>query len=261
MDETLYLLRFDDICPTMNWGTWEPVEARLVALGLHPILAVVPDNRDPRLVAGPPRADFWERVRGWQARGWTIALHGYQHLYVTSDPGLVGLRARSEFAGLPRRDQEDKLRKGLAIFREQGVRAEAWVAPGHSFDRVTVGLLADLGVPVISDGFSRLPFSEDGRVTWVPQQVFDFCPRPAGVWTVCSHPNPWTAADLERFLGSLKAYAPMLTDLPSILARFGGRRSTLGDRLTGWFQRTWSHGLRPGLGHALRGLRSGEERP
>ena len=77
------LLRFDDICPTMNWGTWDAGRGPDGPLGLRPILAVVPDNRDPKLVAGPPRADFWERVRGWQARGWTIALHGYQHLYVT----------------------------------------------------------------------------------------------------------------------------------------------------------------------------------
>jgi peptidoglycan/xylan/chitin deacetylase (PgdA/CDA1 family) len=256
MRDSLYLLRFDDICPTMNWANWDPVEAQLAGLGLRPILAVVPDNRDPRRVAGPPRADFWPRVRQWQAQGWAIALHGYQHLYVNRNPGIIGLNPQSEFAGLPRREQEDKLRKGLAIFRDQGVRAEAWVAPAHSFDRTTVDLLVELGIEVISDGLWHRPFSEPGRVTWVPQQVWEFCPRPAGVWTVCCHPNPWSPDQLERFQRTLAAYAPRVTDLGSILDCYGGRRPSLGDRLTGWYESAWTHGLRPRLARGVREVRS-----
>src|SRR5262252_3697380 len=86
---TKYLLRFDDICPTMNWQVWSEIEAALLDQDLKPILAVVPDNQDPVLKVDPPVEDFWERVRTWQARGWTIALHGYQHRYVTHSPGIV----------------------------------------------------------------------------------------------------------------------------------------------------------------------------
>ena len=50
-------------------------------------------------MVAPPADDFWARVRGWQARGWAIGLHGYQHRYVTHDGGLVPLNQRSEFAG------------------------------------------------------------------------------------------------------------------------------------------------------------------
>ena len=256
MDDCLYLLRFDDLCPTMNWAVWNVVEEQLVARGLRPILAVVPDNRDPRLVAGPAMADFWERVRQWQARGWTIALHGYQHVYVNRNAGLIGLNPQSEFAGLARPEQERKLRAGLAIFRDQGVRAEAWVAPAHSFDRTTVALLVELGIPVISDGLGSLPYSEGGRLTWVPQQIWEFCPRPPGVWTVCCHLNPWSDTDLARFLETLRAYAPRITDLARVVERFGGRAPTFGDRCTVWFQSHWSHGLRPWLSRAVKaGLR------
>jgi len=254
MPDSLYLLRFDDICPTMNWPIWEAIEAPMMALNLRPILAVVPDNRDPRLVAGPPRADFWEQVRRWQAMGWTIALHGYQHVYVNRDPGIIGLNPQSEFAGLPRAVQEEKLKKGLAIFREQGVRAEAWVAPAHSFDRTTVQLLAELGVSTISDGLWHLPFSEDGRMTWVPQQLWDFRPRPAGVWTVCCHPNPWTREAAARFAADLAAYASRITDLATVLERYGQRKPTFADRCTGWYESGWVHGLRPRLGRTLRRL-------
>ena len=70
-----YLVRFDDLCPTMNWANWRVLEAMLLQAGISPILAVVPDNRDPKLVAGPPAPDFWDHVRAWQARGWAIGLH------------------------------------------------------------------------------------------------------------------------------------------------------------------------------------------
>lgn len=247
-----YLLRFDDICPTLAWPVWEPVEARMIELGLKPILALVPDNRDPKLVAGPARADFWERARGWQARGWTLALHGYQHRYVTVESGILGLNARSEFAGLPRAEQARKLQAGLAVFRDQGLRADAWVAPGHSFDRTTVELLAELGVPVISDGFWRWPVRL-GPHTWVPQQIWDFIPRPPGVWTVCCHPNGWSPAKLARFLADLDAYAPRIAGLEQVLERYRDRRPDLGDRLRGWFETHWRHGLRPRLARAVRG--------
>jgi predicted deacetylase len=256
MRECLYLIRFDDICPTMRWDTWDALEAHLDLLGLSPILAVVPDNRDPKLVAGPPRADFWERVRRWQAKGWTIAMHGYQHRYVTREAGIIGLNRRSEFAGLPRHEQERKLSAGLAIFRKQGVRVDAWVAPAHSFDRTTVDLLVGLGITVISDGFWHLPFTEDGRVTWVPQQIWHFIPRPAGVWTVCSHPNAWSAADLDHYMADLERYSDRIASLSQVLERYGSRTPSMGDRITGWFETYWRHGLRQRLARAVKaGLR------
>src|SRR5437867_12602992 len=95
-----YVLRFDDICPTMRWTIWERVETRLKSADIRPILAVIPENNDPKLVIEPGRPDFWDRVRTCQAWGWTIAVHGYQHVWTTSDRGMYGWNARSEFAGL-----------------------------------------------------------------------------------------------------------------------------------------------------------------
>ena len=250
-----YLLRFDDICPTMNWAMWEAIEARLASLGVRPILAVVPDNRDPKLAVDPPRADFWDQVRRWQGQGWCIALHGYQHHYVNREAGMLGLNPQSEFAGLPREEQEAKLRKGLALFAEQGVRADAWVAPSHSFDRTTVGILADLGLTVISDGLWPRPFTEPGGTTWVPQQLWDFQPRPAGVWTVCNHHNHWTPERLDRFTESLHAYAPFLTDVPTVLAEYAGRGLSLADRWRGFSEFVWTHRVLGPLWSARRRLR------
>src|SRR5712692_12017049 len=98
---TQYLIRIDDICPTMNWAVWRAVEDVLVRYNISPLLAVVPDNQDPHLQITPARVDFWDCVRRWQALGWTIGLHGYRHSYVTRESGLLGINSFSEFAGLP----------------------------------------------------------------------------------------------------------------------------------------------------------------
>src|SRR6267143_1112909 len=118
---TQYLLRFDDICPTMNWRVWAEIESVLVQRQLKPILAVVPDNHDPGLQVDSPAGDFWDRVRAWQKWGWTIALHGFQHRYVSRNAGLVATRKKSEFAGLPATEQREKLRCGMEIFKRERV--------------------------------------------------------------------------------------------------------------------------------------------
>jgi len=242
-----YLVRFDDICSSMNWGVWGAIESQLIRHSIRPILAVVPDNRDPKLIVDPPRADFWERVRCWQRAGYAIGLHGYQHRYVNNNAGLMRLNHQSEFAGVSRNEQEAKLRRGLAIFAEEGVRADAWVAPAHSFDRTTVALLADLGVSAISDGLWPWPFTDARGVTWVPQQLWDvFRPKPAGIWTVCCHLNNWTPRKIEDFGKSLEAYASKMTDMATVIHAFAGRRVTLTDQWTALREWTWNHYLVPG---------------
>ena len=178
---------------------------------------VVPDNRDPKLVVGAVRADFWDRVRAWQAAGWCIALHGYQHRYETRNAGLMGINAYSEFAGLPEDVQRDKLVRALAIFQEQGVRADAWVAPAHSFDRVTVRLLLELGLGTISDGFYFRPVHHLGA-TWIPQQLWHFRPMPGGLWTVCLHCNRYGEVELNRLQTWLTTYADRITTLDAVAA-------------------------------------------
>ncbi len=73
-------------------------------------MAVIPDNRDRELMVSAPGVDdFWNSVRSWQKRGWTVGLHGYQHRYLTAVAGRYGRMPRSEFAGLPYEIQELKL--------------------------------------------------------------------------------------------------------------------------------------------------------
>lgn len=201
-----YIVRFDDICPTMDWVVWEKIEAMLLKHNIKPILAVVPDNRDPKLTVDTPRNDFWERVRAWQAAGWTIAIHGYQHVYSTPHAGLMGINHYSEFAGLSYEEQYHKLEQGLAIFAEHNVRADAWIAPAHAFDTNTVRALLALKVDVISDGYYWRPVKRLGAL-WIPQQLWRFRQMPFGLWTVCLHHNRYTEAQLKNLEANFDEYA------------------------------------------------------
>ena len=214
---TQYLLRFDDICPTMNWRLWAEIETVLDQGRFKPLLAVVPDNRDPGLEVDSPAGDFWDRVRAWQDRGWTIALHGFQHRYVTRNAGMVAVRKKSEFAGLQADVQREKLRRGLEIFERERITPRVWIAPGNTFDAATVALLPDFEIRVISAGYFRYPYVCPRRMTWVPQQLYYFRPAPAGVWTVCYHHNQWSASQPGKFREDVDRYGANIVSLDTVL--------------------------------------------
>lgn len=236
-----YIVRFDDICPTMNWAVWDEVEAVLMEQGIRPVLAVVPDNRDPGLAVAPARSDFWDRVRRWQAAGWTIGLHGHQHVFATKDAGIVGLNAFSEFAGLPWKRQEETLRSALGIFEAQAVKVDTWIAPAHSFDETTLDVLGEAGVARISDGFFLFPGTDRRGILWVPQQLWKFAWRPIGVWTVCHHVNGWSARDVDRFRRDLGRFRRWIVDFDSVSSDFATRRLGRADEVMASLYRRYLH--------------------
>jgi predicted deacetylase len=221
-----YLIRIDDVCPTMNWSAWSRVEAAMTCRGIKPIVAIIPDNHDPKLVVGPAREDFWSRVRIWQEMGWTIGWHGYQHRYVTSSGGLMGIHRGSEFAGVPTETQRRNLSAALEIFRRNEVSPQIWIAPGHSFDTTTVKLLGELGMRVISDGFYwRAVHSND--CIWIPQQLWRFRTMPFGIWTVCLHINSWSEPECADFEAALDRHSAALVSVDAVLKEPVPGRSVL----------------------------------
>jgi hypothetical protein len=203
----------------MNWPIWRMVEKIILDTGVKPILAVVPDNQDETLKVGEDNKNFWYEVRLWQARGWTIGLHGYQHLWTTQDSGLLGVNPFSEFSGLSFVEQQRKLEQALDIFRRQHVTADIWVAPGHSFDETTLKVLNGLGILNVSDGYFLYSHVDSRGMTWIPQQLWRFRRMPLGIWTVCFHINGWTREDVDRFRWHLDDFREAVTDVPSVLAR------------------------------------------
>jgi predicted deacetylase len=221
-----FLVRFDDICPTLNWSVWTRIESILDRRNVKPMLAVVPDNHDPKLMVDPPNPDFWAKVRNWQARGWTIALHGYQHAYVTKDAGIVGLNAYSEFAGLPYLEQRRKIENALEILTRHNVAADAWIGPAHAFDDTTIRVLLEYGIQTISDGFYFRPVTKMGA-TWIPQQLWQFRRFPAGLWTVCYHSNNFSEDSIRKLDHDLAEYR--VISMPEAVAEYAARPETFVD--------------------------------
>jgi predicted deacetylase len=226
-----YLVRFDDICPTMNWTVWQEVERILVQQGIKPLLGVIPDNQDDHLKVNPPRNDFWPLVRTWRERGWAIGMHGYQHRCATQDAGILGINKYGEFAGLPREAQATKLRMAFEIFRREGIRPDAWIAPAHSFDRITLQLLKEMGLRRISDGFFLFPNLDYTEMLWIPQQFWRFRLMPFGVWSVCLHINNWGSRDILRFQQDAERYLEKIISFKDAISRYGNRRADWKDNL------------------------------
>lgn len=228
---TQYLVRFDDICPTMNWSIWERVEDILLRAGIKPILAIVPDNQDPKLRMGEPNKEFWDRVRAWQMRGWTIGLHGYQHLHATGNGGILKLNPWSEFSGLAFEEQKWKLQQARDILDREDVHPDLWIAPAHSFDANTLRALDEIGIGHLSDGFSLYPYRDASGMMWVPQQLWHFRRMSFGIWTICLHLNSWSLADVARFDSDVQEFGVVLTDWNSVVARYRDRRRSPMDHM------------------------------
>lgn len=198
-----YIVRLDDACPTMKAVNWNRMEALLNANNIVPVVAVIPNNRDKKLFYDTSDEKFWDKVNTWQQKGWAIALHGYEHLYTTKKPGLVPINKQSEFAGLSKEVQKDKIKKGLEIFKTKNIRPDIWIAPAHSFDKNTLSALREVSdIRIISDGIAYFPFRKYG-FCWMPQQLWGFKRMRKGIWTSCFHPNTMTDENfntLESFL-------------------------------------------------------------
>lgn len=160
------LLRFDDICPTMNWEQWENAVSILDSIEATALLGVIPDNHDRALLLNNPRSDFWEYIINLQKRGYTIAMHGYQHVFDIQSSGLSTPKKQSEFAGHSFEEQNRRIKEGKRIMNEHGIDTDIFFAPAHSYDDNTLKALSLNGFRYISDGKSLKPYKRNGIVCY-----------------------------------------------------------------------------------------------
>ncbi|MGA8043618.1 MAG: DUF2334 domain-containing protein [Terracidiphilus sp.] len=201
-----YLLRFDDLCPTMSRAGWERFEELLTEFGVRPILAVVPDNQDSGLKLDDPDPEFWQRMRAMKACGATIALHGYQHLCSSPGRSILSLHRYSEFAGVGEATQLAWIQQGISILQGHGLHPELFAAPRHGFDAATLRALRTAGMDTLSDGFGTRPFLCEG-MTWIPQQLWRPIAKDSGIWTICLHSNTASDADVQALRDFLQEHA------------------------------------------------------
>jgi len=212
-----YLLRFDDLCPTIALSRWERLLPLIDEFGIRPILAVVPENRDHDLARCEPDPGFWARMRTLEAAGATITLHGYRHLCRSKGKSLVPLHSHSEFAGVPQELQREWICAGLSILRVQGLNPRVWVAPRHGFDINTLEALRLEGIQLLSDGLARVPFVRGG-ITWIPQQLWSPVKKPKGLWTICLHTNAMRSSQVDRLREFLRQNAAQFTSVDRVEA-------------------------------------------
>jgi peptidoglycan/xylan/chitin deacetylase (PgdA/CDA1 family) len=198
--------------------------------GIRPILAVIPENADPKLRVSAPDPYFWSTMCQLETDGATIALHGYRHLCESMGRSLLPLHRNSEFAGVAEEDQLQWIRAGLTILRSYELHPKLFVAPRHGFDRSTLRVLQEEKIPVLSDGFARIP-SVRGGVTWIPQQLWGPVEKPSGLWTICIHSNTARSAEIEALREFLRHHVAQFTSVERVLAEFNPGTLGVGERI------------------------------
>jgi len=236
----LYLIRLDDACSEMDSARWQFVEEILDEFKIKPIVAVVPNNLDREIKHQPADPDFWSKVRRWQSKGWSIAMHGHTHvMHPTNERLLVPYYQRSEFAGLSLEQQKMKVRIAWSRFLSEGIEPRIWVAPAHSFNCLTLKALhEETSIGIVSDGIAWNTFYEHGFY-WIPQQMWSFVPRRSGLWTVCLHPNEMDERSRVRLHhdigGEFHSRVVAVADVPLIRRR----KSLAGRMYHFYFWRKW----------------------
>lgn len=195
-----YLIRLDDACPTMDGAKWQRMFDILDRYGVRPMVGIIPHNEDPKQEIDALDVEFWNKAKMWQQKGYAIALHGYNHCYISNE-GLRGLNPlweRSEFAGVPYDVQKQKIRDGLEILSSHGVKPKYFFAPSHTFDENTLKALKECtDIRIISDTIATKPYKR-GDFVFLPQ-LGGHCTEMKinGIWTFCLHPSTMMDANFE----------------------------------------------------------------
>lgn len=199
----MYLIRLDDASEHMDLGRWEKVEEILDTYNVRPIFGIIPDNKDPKLLKYNENSNFWELMHSWIDKGWTPAMHGYQHLYSTTEGGINPVNKKSEFAGLPLEQQKLMIEKGYNILIKNNILPDIFFAPSHTFDDNTLKAIKDkTSIKVISDTIAVHTYYQDGFY-FIPQQSGKCRRLPLKTVTICLHPNTMEEEDFQELRGFL----------------------------------------------------------
>jgi len=180
------------------------MEQMLDKYAIKPMVGVIPANADPKQCIDYPDLGFWIKVKKWKTKKWAIALHGYNHCYISVSRGINPLWPRSEFAGLSLDIQKEKIIKGLEVLATHDIHPQYFFAPSHTFDENTLIALKECSdIRIISDTIATKPYKK-GEFVFFPQ-LGGHCmniPLP-GIWTFCLHPSMMNEEEFlhtERFL-------------------------------------------------------------
>ena len=201
--DTKIILRFDDICPNMNWDSFLYIKEHLMQLGIRSLLGVIPDNQDKKLLTYEYKDKFFEIINTYKDYGDTIAQHGTFHKYTSNSSGILKINNNSEFAGHSFKYQYALLEKGKSILKKNNCWQPVFMAPSHSFDEITLDCLKKLGFKKISDGYGFFPYQKSG-IEFIPQISSVPFNLGFGVATLCIHSNSLNLNDTNKILDFIK---------------------------------------------------------
>ena len=194
MNKIFCSVRFDDICPTMDWEQFNKAITLMDKYGIKPLLGIIPDNSDPNQNISPANDEFWEKMVALQSRGYEIALHGCYHVFDSKKNGIVtpwGIGS-SEFAGNSYQNQYKKIERGKSILESHGLQTDLFFAPAHSYDKATLKALYNNGFRFISDGKSSKPYIQEG-IKCIPCTFFGVPKKEKrGINIAICHTNRWS---------------------------------------------------------------------
>lgn len=185
-----YLIRLDDACPYMDRVKWQRIENVLDKYGIKPLVGIIPANADLQTKIEPEDLQFWDKAHLWEKKGWSVALHGFDHVCMTDSGGLNPVHKRSEFAGLSYEEQCKKIRCGYNLLKDKGFDVKWFFAPSHTFDENTLKAITEYtSIKYISDMIATKPYLYKG-FTFMPCQMGVLREMPiSGYWCACYHPN------------------------------------------------------------------------
>lgn len=232
-----YLIRLDDASPYSNLKKWKRFEEIFEKYKVHPIIASIPDNKDKNIQYSSFNSKYWEWIKRMDKKGWSIALHGYQHLFHKIDrkKNILPYYGRSEFTGLSLQKQRDKIRKGFKIFIKNQINPTVWVAPGHCFDNNTLkALKLETDIKIISDGIAFNHFKKF-NFHFIPQQLWNYKKKPFGLWTICLHPDTMSLNEINVFEKNIEflSKTKKLTSIKNLELK--GNKPKIWDRLYSFY--------------------------
>lgn len=240
-------VRLDDITPDMDYEKFYKMKQILDTYQIKPLIGVVPFNEDKNLMQGSKHEDFPGFLQGLLREGWSIALHGYEHLYSTNKGGLFPLNNFSEFAGLSLEKQNAMIAKGKEQLANWSIETDIFMAPAHSFDRNTLKALKKNGFSYMTDGFGKRPYIRKGLV-FLPIAIkqSDCYKNTEGFTTLVYHTNTMEEKDFERCKKLIEANKEKLIPYKEYLEQLPRKRSLFG--------KLWEYGMAT-LKHILVSIR------
>ena len=213
----------------MDVEKWDRMEKLLDKYKVKPLVGVIPHCEDPMMDKYEFDAEFWKKVEIWKNKGWTIAMHGYNHVYGTTCGGMNPVNKRSEFAGLSYEEQAEKIERGWEILNDYGFHPEVFFAPSHTFDENTLKALKNkTTIRVISDTIASDVYKKDD-FWFIPQQSGSVRKLPLKTVTFCYHPNTMTDKSFEILEAFLDSYQNRFTEYTELNMK--KRKISLCDRL------------------------------